>query len=595
MQKYEKLTPIEHVLKRPGMYIGDNQNNLRNIFVVTDSELDEIKLTQKIVKYNPGFCKLFDEIITNAADHCIRTQKVKYIKVYVYQDHIEVENDGPGIPIEMHKEHKLYIPEMIFGHLHSGSNFDDSEERTWGGMNGLGAKLTNIFSKKFIIETGDGKKNYYQEFTNNLDKIEKPSITKSSKNYTRISYYPDFERFGLESITPEIEQILMKRVIDISVYCPKVKVYYNDKQIPIKTFKDYMKMYLTPESETFYEKLNEDWEIGISSSSDDTFQQVSMVNGIATINGGSHVNHVTNQIVTQVIDTLQKKHKKIKIKPADVKNKLFIFLNSKVVNPIFDAQTKETLTSKLTQKDIGGVNVSDKLIKQLLQSNIVEDILNYIQLKENAELKKLNKGKVSKVKVKKLDDANFAGTSQSEKTYLALTEGDSAKSFCISGFESTGRDYWGVFPLKGKPLNVRDSSMAKIKENEEIQNIVSALGLEFGKKYTSTKELRYGNLVLITDADCIEENTLIRTKRGDIKIKDLTYDDLVLTHSGKYRRIKKIIKTNKKKYVEIEINGKILKVSEYHKMIVIRDGEQLELFAKDILKTDLLLFRKNSS
>ena len=506
-ERYKKLTQIEHVLQRPETYIGSTNTDLKKVFIVEDIEnVDNLNITSKIVKYNPGFVKIFDEIITNASDHYIRTGKVKYIKVNIFKDHIEIENDGPGVPVEIHKEHKLYVPEMIFGNLLTGENYDDSEKRVVGGRNGIGAKATNIFSKKFIIETADGKKNYYQEFTDNLSKIGKPSITKSSKNYCKIIYYPDFQKFGLESITPEIEQILMKRVIDISVYCPKVKVYYNDKLIPMKTFKDYMKMYLLPDVEMFYEKLNEDWEVGISSSFDDTFQQVSMVNGIATINGGTHVNHVTNQIVNQIIETLQKKHKKIKIKPADVKNKLFIFLNSKVVNPVFDAQTKETLTTRLTQKDIGDVNVSDKLIKQLSQSVIVEDILNYIQLKESAELKKLNKGKVSKVKIKKLDDANFAGTSQSEKCMLFLAEGDSAAGTVITGFASTGRDYFGCFPLKGKPLNVRDVPLSKItdktsKEGEEIRWIVDALGLEFGKKYTTTRELRYGKLVIMTDAD----------------------------------------------------------------------------------------------
>lgn len=506
-ERFKKLTPREHVLHRPETYIGSINSELKKVFMVEDiKNIDNLKIVNKITKYNPGFFNLFDEIITNASDHYIRTGKVKYIKVNVYSDHIVVENDGPGVPVEIHKEHNLYVPEMIFGNLLAGENFNDNEDRVVGGRNGIGAKATNIFSKLFIVETSDGKKKYYQEFSDNLSKIKKPEITKSTKNYTKITYYPDFERFGLESITPEMEQILMKRVIDISVYCPKAKVYYNDNLIPVKSFKDYIQMYLEPESEIFYERLNDDWEVGVSASLDDTFQQVSMVNGIFTNAGGTHVNYVTNQIVNQIVETLEKKHKKIKVKPNDVKNKLFIFLNSKVVNPEFDTQTKETLTTKLTQKHIGDVNVSDKLIKQLSQSSIVEDILNYIQLKEKAELSKLSKGKVSKVKIKKLDDANFAGTSQSEKCMLFLAEGDSAAGTVLTGFASTGRDYFGCFPLKGKPLNVRDVPLSKIinknsKEGEEIRNIVDALGLEFGKKYTSTKELRYGKLVIMSDAD----------------------------------------------------------------------------------------------
>jgi DNA topoisomerase-2 len=501
-ERFKKLTPREHVLQRPETYIGTINTELKKTFIVEDTDnIEDISIIQKIVKYNPGFLKLFDEIITNASDHSIRTGKVKGIKVTVKPDHIIVENDGPGIPVEIHKEHKLYVPEMLFGNLLTGENYDDTEERVVGGRNGIGAKATNIYSKKFIIETADGKKKYVQEFSDNLSKIGKPKIVNLKRQYTKITFYPDFEKFGLEEITPEIEQILMKRVIDISVYCPNVKVSYNDNIIPIKTFKDYMNMYLSTDTETFYEQLNDDWEIGITESPDDSFQQVSMVNGINTIQGGTHVNHVTNQIIKGVTELLEKKHKKIKIRPNDVKNKLFIFLNSKVVNPSFDSQTKENLTTRLTTKHVSDVNVSDKLIKQLSQSDIVEDILNYIQLRENAELKKLNKGKTSKVKIKKLDDANMAGTAQSDKCMLFLTEGDSALGTCIAGFASTGRDYYGAFPLKGKPLNVRDTALSKIKDNDEIKNIVSALGLEFGKKYTDTKELRYGKVVFFSDAD----------------------------------------------------------------------------------------------
>lgn len=424
-ERYKKLTPREHVLQRPETYIGSINTELKKTFIVEDvNDIENIKIIQKIVKYNPGFLNIFDEIITNASDHSIRTGKVKYIKVTVNKDNIVVENDGPGIPVKIHKEHKLYVPEMLFGNLLTGENYDDSEERTVGGRNGIGAKATNIYSKKFIIETADGKKKYIQEFNDNMSKIGKAKITNLRRQYTKITYYPDFEKFGLEEITEEINQLIMKRVIDISVYCPNVKVSYNGNIIPIKTFKDYMSMYLSSESETYYERLNDDWEIGVGESPDDTFQQVSMVNGINTSQGGTHVNYVTNQIVKGVSELLEKKHKKIKIRPNDVKNKLFIFLNSKVINPSFDSQTKETLTTRLTSKHISNVNVSDKIIKQLSQSNIVEDILNYIQLREKAELKKLNKGKTSKVKIKKLDDANMAGTAQSEKCILFLTEGD---------------------------------------------------------------------------------------------------------------------------------------------------------------------------
>jgi len=345
-ERYKKLSQREHVLQRPATYIGSTTTELKKLFVVEDTDtIDNINIVNKIINFNPGFIKIFDEIITNASDHSIRTGKVKYIKVNVYSDHIVIENDGPGIPVEIHKEHNIYVPELLFANLLTGENYDDSEERGGAGQNGLGAKLTNIYSKKFIVETADGKNSYIQEFEDNLQILNTPIIKKCKENYTKITYYPDFERFGLTDMSKEIEQVILRRVIDTSVCCPTVKVYYNDSLIPLNTFKDYMSMYLSSECETFHEKINDKWEVGVAASSDDNFQQVSMVNCVSTYVGGTHVNFITNQIVNRVIDVLEKKHKKIKIKPNDVKNKLFIFLNCNIVNPTFDSQTKENLTT----------------------------------------------------------------------------------------------------------------------------------------------------------------------------------------------------------------------------------------------------------
>jgi len=497
--RYKKLTHREHVLQRSDTYIGSTNTELQERFIVSNiDDFNNIIIEKKVVKYNAGFLKIFDEIISNASDHFLRTKKVKYIKVSIGDDFISVENDGPGIPIEIHKEQKVYVPELIFAHLLTGENYEDSDEREGVGRNGYGSKLTNIFSKKFIIETADKKNSYVQVFENNMSKINKPLIKKSKKEFTKITYYPDFEQFEKEKITESDKQIILKRILDIAVYT-KIKVYYNDTLLPIKNFEDYIKMHTN--NEIFYEKLKDGWEIGVSATNSDEFEQVSLVNGVTTYQGGTHVNFITNQIVKELKSQLEKKHKKVTIKENDIKSKLFIFLNSKVVNPDFDTQSKETLKTRLTNKHIGNIEISSKLIKQIMGSDIIEDIMNYIQIKERAELKKLNKGKKSRIKIRKLDDANKAGTSKSIDCTLFLAEGDSASSTIITGFATTGRDFYGVFPLKGKPLNVRKSSMKKILDNAEIKNIISALGLEFDKKYTDLSDLRYGKVVFAGDAD----------------------------------------------------------------------------------------------
>lgn len=594
--RFKKLTPKEHILKRPGMYIGNIYTEKSKIYVFEDIEnIKNNKFINKEVDYNVGFQKLYDEILTNASDHYIRTEgKVKYIKIIVEKDHVSIENDGPGIPIKLHKEHKVYIPELALGNIHAGENFDDTEQRLVGGTHGLGASLVNIFSKKFIVETADGKKKYIQEFSNNMDNKTKPKITKSSKNYTKITYYPDFEKFELYEITDEIQSIFIKRSIDIAAYSPGVKVYYNDILIPIKTFKDYMKMFISDEEELFYEKINDNWEIGIARSPNDMFQQISMVNGISTHVGGTHVNYISNQIVKLLGEKIEKTNKGVNVKQTMIKNHLFLFLNCKIPNPSFETQTKENLTTKMVSDIIKDVNISDNFIKKLATSDIKNDIVNFASLKEFQEAKKSTQnGKKVKIRIAKLDDANKSGKSpHNMKCGIILTEGDSAKSTAKAGISVVGNDYYGIYPLKGKPLNVRDISLQKMRENDEIKDIINILGLEIGKKYNSTRTLRYGKVIIMTDADCIDGDTLVLTKRGYIAIKDIDYEDEVLTHNNQWKKVIKIIEKEKNNGIILTINGLEYKFGENHQIPVIRNGEILMICAKDIIKTDKVLKKK---
>lgn len=503
-ERFKKLTHREHVLQRHGMYIGNISTEPKKMFVFEDLEnIKETKFKYKEVNYNAGFLKIFDEALTNASDHSIRTGKVKYIKIEVDKQSISIENDGPGIPIQIHKEHKIYVPELIFYHLLSGENFDDSEERFVGGLHGLGIKLTNIFSKKFTVETADGKNKYKQSFSDNLLKKSKPTITKSSKNFTKVTFVPDFERFGLTEIDDETQSILLKRAIDIAAYNTAIKVYYNGKLIPIRNFKDYMKMFTDNEEEIIYEQINDRWEVGVTKSQIDAFQQVSMVNGISTINGGTHVNFISNMIVKNLIEKINKQYKGLDIKQSYIKNHLFLFLNCKIPNPDFENQTKESLITRLTTSMIKDVELSDNFYKKIIASDLKNDIVNFIKLKEFQEAKKDTEGvsRKSRLKIRKLDDAIKAGSNESYRCSLFLTEGDSAASTTKRGFSVTGNQYYGLFPLKGKPLNVKKVSLHKMREDEEITNIISALGLEIGKKYTATRTLRYGKLVIMTDQD----------------------------------------------------------------------------------------------
>ncbi len=431
---------------------------------------------------------------------------------------ISVWNNGKGIPCVIHKEHKVYVPELIFGHLLTSSNYDDSEKKIVGGRNGFGAKLANIFSKKFAIEAADSihHKLFKQVYQDNMSVRGEPSIEDyhKSDDYTCVTFIPDFERFSMSGLDDEITGLLAKRVYDVAGVLPdSVHVYLNGERIKLKNFEAYMDLYLPkPESDAegenartvkIYEKVNDRWQIGVSMS-DGQFQQVSFVNGICTIKGGTHVNYVTDQIVERLTAEIKRKHK-LDLKPHQVKSHLWVFVNSLIENPAFDSQIKETLTLKPSSFG-SGCTISEAILKRILKCGLVEMLVAVAQAKDHASLmRQLNAGKAKKCSrllgIEKLEDANWAGTKRSRECTLIVTEGDSAKSLAMVGVEVVGRDRYGVFPLRGKLLNVRNAGNACIRDNAEIQDLIRIMGLQVGAEYTDNKQLRYGGLMIMADQD----------------------------------------------------------------------------------------------
>lgn len=496
MSKYVKLSPIEHILKRPETYVGSTNIEEKLMYVIDDVELKDIKVVKKTIKYNPAFIKLFDEIIVNSSDQAIRTKDtknpVKTIKVSIDKQKITVENDGESIPIEIHPTEKVYNAELIFSNLHTGENYDDDEEKTVGGRNGLGSKLVNVFSSKFIVDTCDGKKKFKQTVKNNMQNIGTPiveDVEKGTKSYTKITYFPEVNRFGLTEIDDDSVSLMIKRCLDVAVYNPKVRVIVNGKTLPVKSVKDYMEMHLPENEEFFYEKLDNGWEVGIAKSNTEQFEQVSLVNGINTYRGGTHINYVSLQVAKDVTDKFKKGTSATWI---DVKNRLFMFLISSVPNPEFDTQTKENLTKYISADIHKGSKISENTIKKIMKSDIVASILREIEIKEMARLKRQQKAN-AKVKVEKLVDANSKDRSECE---LYIFEGDSA-SGDFRAFRDPKKQ--GFFCLRGKFINTRNISDKKILENKEASSLLSSLGLYLNDK--SIDDLRFGKIIIATDAD----------------------------------------------------------------------------------------------
>jgi DNA topoisomerase-2 len=493
--KYKKYSQREHVLARPGMYVGDTKNCSGNAWIYTS---EGMKNTQG--EWNPGIYKIFDEILTNASDEVQRNKSVNCIKVKITDDKISVYNNS-GIPIELHEEYNIYIPELIFANLLTSSNYDDTQERTTGGLNGLGAKLTAIFSKSFTVETAKNGKKYIQIFTDNLSKISKPKITESTDEYTKITFVPDYEKFGITGINDFTKSILEKRVLDLCAITPKnVAVHLNGQKMKIKDFSEYIGLYLG-DKKTCPRVIQESerWSVAIAPS-EEGFQCVSFVNGIYTCDGGSHVEHVIGPIIKKLTEMIQEKNKNVTIKPQYIRDNLFVFINCLIVNPDFSSQTKEKNITKV-QNFGSKFTASEDFIKNVYKSGIVENVLHLADAKEKKLQSKTDGKKTNRVIIAKLDDANKAGTKESKKCTIIFTEGDSAKTTAISGMSVVGRDYYGAFPLRGKLLNTRTATYSQLSKNEELNNIKQILGLQSGKKYKDVSDLRYGKILIMTDAD----------------------------------------------------------------------------------------------
>jgi DNA topoisomerase-2 len=485
-KKYKLLDEIEHVLLRPGMYIGSTKPHQSTEWI----QNTEGQFVREDLEYNPGFLKLFDEIVSNAVDESKRTESLNQITVSVDQKTGEISiRDNGGIPVIIHEIEGVYIPEMIFSNLRAGSNFNDDEERTVAGTNGVGASLTNIFSTRFEVKTADGKNEFVQVFSKNMSERTKAHVKPSDKSFTEISYIPDFDRFGMKGVDEIHMRMIRKRLVDIAACNPHLKIQFRGEKFRFRTFKEYADLYM---KDTFYER-SENWEIVVAPSNSG-YQTVSFVNSIETKDGGTHVNTIQSQIVERLRSIIQKKHK-VDIKPNDIRNHMMLFVNCTIINPAFSSQTKEKLITE--PKDFGSAHsISDKMIKQLFSSELVASILDWIdrkkQAEERAELRKLNKN-LSTAKILKLIDAK--ARTEREKCTLGIFEGMSALS-AVRKFREA--QTFGAFPLKGKFLNVSEMKNSEIIKSDEVINLMGSLGLRLGE---DPENLRYGQILIYTDAD----------------------------------------------------------------------------------------------
>lgn len=500
-QTYRKHTHREHILSLPDTYIGSIENAQEEHYVVGNECFES-----KQLDFNPGFYKLIDELLVNAHDHVVRLRQnnsknpVKQINISTDGKTFTIRNDGESIDIEKHPEYDVFIPQLIFGELLTSTNYDKSEKKLVGGKNGYGVKLVNIFSKKLELTIVDSKRElkYSQIFENNMSKIGTPNVKPcKTKPYVELIWTPDFTKFGwVDHIPQPLLEVVQRRVYDLAMTVGKdVKVTWCDTPIKFRDLASYSSWYLPKGSTILTDNPILNWNIALADSPTDKAFNVSFVNGIWT-RSGKHVDEITNQVVSYFVSYIETK-KKIKVKPSLVRDSLAVFIYCFVENPSFSSQTKEVLTSKVSCK------LSDEFLKKAVSKlGILNKVLEAQNIKDSKDDKKTDGKKQSKISgIPKLDDAVYAGTAKSHECTLILTEGDSAKAMALSGLSQEQRKHYGIFPLRGKLLNVKDMTSRKVEQTEEIANMKKILGLESGKKYLDIKSLRYGSILIMTDQD----------------------------------------------------------------------------------------------
>ena len=497
-EKFKKLDEISHVLLRPGRYIGSINPHTASTWVVASDLAKDGKDTmiQREITWCPALLKIFDEVVSNSVDFSktVEGKHVSTIKVEIDKEtgELSVYDDG-GIVVKKHSEYDQYVPEMIF-ELRSGSNFDDADDSVLTGQNGEGAALTSIFSTSFQVETADGKKKFLQTHLENSRKKTEPKVSDSSKHYTKITFTPDYEKFGLRGLDEGNYERLVKRVYDVAGCNPNLKVYLNGEHIKIKSFEDYIKMY----AEEYVFEENDHWKIGIGHS-DEGFRHVSFVNGTETLVGGNHINYISDQITDRLREFFKKKHK-VEVKPADIRQHMTLFINATIIRPRYSSQTKEDLITE--KKDFGtSFEVSDKMVNKLIKSPVIQSVLDWVEAKEAAEKakeqRKLNKD-LDRVNLRKI--TKFTDATEKERRnecMLFVCEGDSASNAILSA----RTPLIGCYPLKGKPINVMGTEIKKLMENKEFVDFLAVTGLKIGEKVNSVTQLRFGKIVACTDAD----------------------------------------------------------------------------------------------
>nr|CCD13796.1 unnamed protein product [Trypanosoma congolense IL3000] len=512
--KYKKLTPIEHVLTRPEMYIGSIDTTPTGMFLYDE---EKGHMVWETVKLNHGLLKIVDEILLNASDNISnRSARMTYIRVNITDvGEITIENDGAGIPIVRSREHKLYIPEMVFGHLLTSSNYDDDNQNAVAGRHGYGAKLTNILSLNFSVSCRTNGREFHMSWQDHMKKATAPRVSNvgsKERNITRVKFLPDYERFGMKEkkISSDMKRVLYKRIMDLSAMFPNIQMTLNGTSFGFKSFKEYASLYSTPTIRgeqpppPYVYESRSGCVAFIPSVTPGVRRMFGVVNGVVTYNGGTHCN-AAQEILVGCLDGVEKELKKEnKVMDSNRVLRHFTILVFLVqVQPKFDSQNKARLISAPTMPRVPRQDVMKYLLRMPFLESHVSTITGQLAQELNREIGtgRRMSSKALLTSITKLVDATSTRRDPKNIRTLIVTEGDSAKALAQNSLSSDQKRYTGVFPLRGKLLNVRNKNLKRLRNCKELQELFCALGLELDKDYKDADELRYQRILVMTDQD----------------------------------------------------------------------------------------------
>ena len=479
---------------RPGMYAG-------SVVEEPISGIIDYKWQSKTIV--PALLKCVEELYQNSIDEHIRTngQFAKNISVSIVNTidgtTINVEDDGRGIPVE--KIGNSYRPVLAWTELRAGSNFNDTDGRVTAGMNGMGSSICNVLSKSFIGTTCDGTSKCVVTCSDNMSSTTF-TISKSSVRGTRVEFIPDLSRFGLKSFTEDHIDVLRDRLSNLAILYPDITFSFNREKFKFKNIKQIAKNF--HEDAVSYQNENMSFVFS-PSGTEEEFRCLSYVNGIYVKNGGSHVDYVLDKVIANLREHITKKHK-INVLPNQIRQHLLFasWING-FKNLKFDSQTKERITNSQSEvSDALGKIDYDKISKQILNTeSIIEPMISAIlykkELEERRALAKANKD-LEKSNLRKITKFTDASNKTDRANCMIMTaEGDSAANSVLSA----RTEMIGCYALKGKPINVMGATTKDLMSNKEFVDLMSVIGLKIGQKVESISDLRFGKIVMLSDAD----------------------------------------------------------------------------------------------